>query len=544
MNKIDLLKNGELVNIEYEKTIVFIGANGSGKSRLGAWIENKNPKEVHRISAQRNLSFNQEISLKSFEKSQKFLYYGSDFQGQQPDYLDRYTSQAKSNQRWQSGKFTTGLLNDYNHLLSMLYSEQNLRNEILAKKVSENTGATITNDFKPSSNIEKLIDLWNKLLPHRQIEFFDQKILVKKESESYIGTELSDGERVIIYLIGQVLSVEPNFILIVDEPEIHIHKSILNPLWDELEKLRDDISIFYITHDLDFAKERFGSKRVWIKSFDGKETWDFDEIDFDNNEEFNQIHFEIMGSRKPVLFIEGEKGSLDYKLYSKLYDKYTIIPLKSCSAVIEMVSSYKKEWTLHNIQPIGIIDKDFRTENEIELLNNKGVYTIDVLEVENLFCLPKIAAEIYSILSIGGLHFDKSKEDILSEIQNIISTTFEGNLDKLIQNIIYKKTSDLLSKFPKPKHDEDFKSKYDDYINTIDVDNLISETISSLDALKNENDISKIICLIDNKGLVVKVSGIFGMHKERYISTVIKNIEKDEIKNVFFEYLPNIEDNL
>lgn len=541
MNKIDLLKNGELVNIEYEKTIVFIGANGSGKSRLGAWIENKNPKEVHRISAQRNLSFNQEISLKSFEKSQKFLYYGSDFQGQQPDYLDRYTSQAKSNQRWQSGKFTTGLLNDYNHLLSMLYSEQNLRNEILAKKVSENTGATITNDFKPSSNIEKLIDLWNKLLPHRQIEFFDQKILVKKESESYIGTELSDGERVIIYLIGQVLSVEPNFILIVDEPEIHIHKSILNPLWDELEKLRDDISIFYITHDLDFAKERFGSKRVWIKSFDGKETWDFDEIDFDNNEEFNQIHFEIMGSRKPVLFIEGEKGSLDYKLYSKLYDKYTIIPLKSCSAVIEMVSSYKKEWTLHNIQPIGIIDKDFRTENEIELLNNKGVYTIDVLEVENLFCLPKIAAEIYSILSIGGLHFDKSKEDILSEIQNIISTTFEGNLDKLIQNIIYKKTSDLLSKFPKPKHDEDFKSKYDDYINTIDVDNLISETISSLDALKNENDISKIICLIDNKGLVVKVSGIFGMHKERYISTVIKNIEKDEIKNVFFEYLPNIE---
>ena len=150
------------------------------------------------------------------------------------------------------------------------------------------------------------------------------------QSRYVIGTELSDGERVIIYLIGQVLSVEPNFILIVDEPEIHIHKSIINPLWDELEKLRDDISIFYITHDLDFAKERFGSKKLWIKSFDGKENWDFDEIDFDNNDEFNQIHFEIMGSRKPVLFVEGEKGSLDYKIYSKLYDKFTIIPLKSC----------------------------------------------------------------------------------------------------------------------------------------------------------------------------------------------------------------------
>lgn len=541
MNSIELLKNGALVNIEYDKTIVFIGANGSGKSRLGAWIENKYPKNVHRISAQRNLSFNQEISLMSFEKSQKFFYFGNDFQGHQPDYLETYTSQAKSGNRWQNGKLTTGLLNDYDHLLSMLYSQQNLRNEELSKKITENIGVIISDNFKPSSNIENLITLWNRLLPHRQIEFYDQKILVKKESESYIGTELSDGERVIIYLIGQVLSVEPNFILIVDEPEIHIHKSIINPLWDELEKLRDDISIFYITHDLDFAKERFGSKKIWIKSFDGKENWDFDEIDFDNNDEFNQIHFEIMGSRKPVLFVEGEKGSLDYKIYSKLYDKFTIIPLKSCSAVVEMVSSYKKEWTLHNIQPIGIIDKDFRSDREIELLNEKGVYTIDVLEVENLFCTPKIVEEIYSILSVGGLHFEKSKEDVLSEIQNSISTIFEGNLDKLIQNIIHKKTSDLLSKFPKPKHDEDFKSKYDEYINTINIDNLILETRTSLETLKDENDISKIICLIDNKGLVSKISGILGMHKERYVSTIIKNIEKDEIKNVFFEYLPNIE---
>lgn len=66
------------------------------------------------------------------------------------------------------------------------------------------------------------------------------------------------------------------------------HKSIINLLWDELEKLRDDISIFYITHDLDFAKERFGSKKIWIKSFDGKESWDFQEINFENNKELFQ----------------------------------------------------------------------------------------------------------------------------------------------------------------------------------------------------------------------------------------------------------------
>ena len=40
-------------------SVVVIGANGSGKSRLGAWIEQRNFEKVHRIAAQRNLSFSE-----------------------------------------------------------------------------------------------------------------------------------------------------------------------------------------------------------------------------------------------------------------------------------------------------------------------------------------------------------------------------------------------------------------------------------------------------------------------------------------------------
>lgn len=55
--------------IPYEtntNALIIIGANGSGKSKLGAWIERQDFKSIHRIGAQRSLTFNENIALKSY----------------------------------------------------------------------------------------------------------------------------------------------------------------------------------------------------------------------------------------------------------------------------------------------------------------------------------------------------------------------------------------------------------------------------------------------------------------------------------------------
>ena len=54
--------------------LVIVGANGSGKTRLGSAIELKYPKLVHRISAQKSLSFPREVSPTS-KKEQKLNSY-------------------------------------------------------------------------------------------------------------------------------------------------------------------------------------------------------------------------------------------------------------------------------------------------------------------------------------------------------------------------------------------------------------------------------------------------------------------------------------
>jgi hypothetical protein len=47
--------NGATESIETTQSLLFIGANGSGKTRLGTWIEITSPQRqlTHRISAQK-----------------------------------------------------------------------------------------------------------------------------------------------------------------------------------------------------------------------------------------------------------------------------------------------------------------------------------------------------------------------------------------------------------------------------------------------------------------------------------------------------------
>ena len=46
----------------------------------------------------------------------------------------------------------------------------------------------------------------------------------------HIFAELSDGERNALLIGSDVLTTEPNSLIILDEPERHLHRSIISPL--------------------------------------------------------------------------------------------------------------------------------------------------------------------------------------------------------------------------------------------------------------------------------------------------------------------------
>ncbi|EKP3100811.1 ATP-binding protein, partial [Campylobacter jejuni] len=98
------------------------------------------------------------------------------------------------------------------------------------------------------------------------------RFCINSKDKSYDLTNFSRGEELILYLISKILTIPNNEqqIIIIDEPELHLHPSLTNRLWDILEKHRQDCLFIYITHDLNFASSRTNSDKFWIKSYNGK----------------------------------------------------------------------------------------------------------------------------------------------------------------------------------------------------------------------------------------------------------------------------------
>ncbi|EAL3891236.1 ABC transporter ATP-binding protein, partial [Campylobacter lari] len=57
-------------------SIIIVGANGSGKSRLGAWMENEY-RNLYRIPAQRNTTISDSIMRYSYKEAKNDLFYGN-----------------------------------------------------------------------------------------------------------------------------------------------------------------------------------------------------------------------------------------------------------------------------------------------------------------------------------------------------------------------------------------------------------------------------------------------------------------------------------
>jgi predicted ATP-dependent endonuclease of OLD family len=77
--------------------------------------------------------------------------------------------------------------------------------------------------------------------------------------------QMSDGERTVLYMAARVMTADHQVIL-VDEPELHMHSRLSVQLWDEAEKLRPDCRFVYITHDAQFITVCRGVKPSLIVS--------------------------------------------------------------------------------------------------------------------------------------------------------------------------------------------------------------------------------------------------------------------------------------
>ncbi len=499
------------IKIDTNGIVVIVGGNGTGKTRYGAKLDIRVARRAHRISAHRALQMPEYCQPISFKQATSEILYG------------RIDSEVrhKAVHRWKS-KPNTLLIKDYDVLMKYLFSED-WKESFTYKKRSEECREKIS---PPITKLDSVKRIWESILPYRKLDIHVGKIMasIANKKSTYPGAEMSDGERVVFYLIGQALAAPQDGIIIVDEPELHLHKAIQAKLWDNIEAERPDCLFVYLTHDIDFASTRRGAKKLCFRNYDGK-SWDWYEIPPDSELPEEEL-LGIVGSRKPVLFIEGDRSSLDYNIYRNVYPYYTVVPCGGCKDVIHSTTAFSAIKDVHRLDCIGIVDRDFKTESDIEYLAKRNVFTLPFAEIENLLSSEKV-------IEVMSNRYERKFDEVIEEIKNELFEILSNSKERVVSDIVGYLVEEKLKKFDRKKIGiDELKNSLKKIISETDVDGIYSEKLLEINRIIQDKDYSAALKIFSNKGIMSIVAKVLKQKKQEYEDFLVRIISSNNNKDL------------
>ncbi|MEM7717172.1 MAG: DUF4435 domain-containing protein, partial [Cyanobacteria bacterium P01_A01_bin.68] len=390
----------------------------------------------------------------------------------------------------------------------------------------------------PITKLDKIKSIWEALLPHRELIIKANTILAKAKDSSdnpYNASQMSDGERVIFYFIGECLCTYQNGIIIIDEPELHLHKSIQAKLWDSIEQERPDCLFIYLTHDLDFAATRTDATQICLCSYNNN-LFDWYEIP-EKLELPKDVYLEILGSRSPIIFVEGTKGSLDIEILQQIYPEFTVKALGSCETVIESTKVFNSLNSLHYINAYGIIDRDYKSDEHIQAYEKHNVYAPSVAEVENLFLLEEV------LLAVANQFCVPDPKKLVEDIKKWVFSEFAEYKEQFaLAKTSYHINMSLNGFNGKSKNIGELEYAVNNLPNQINTNDFYQQTLEYTKKIIEIQNYDEIIKIFNHKGLTSQVGRFFEIKPSAYIKKVkdIIHYGNEEVVNAMKQKLPDI----
>ena len=226
----------------------------------------------------------------------------------------------------------------------------------------------------------------------------DEEILAHHQGASmpFSIAQMSDGERNAAIIAATVLTVEPGTVLLIDEPERHLHRSIIEPFLSALFEYRGDCVFVVSTHEIALPVANPEARVLMVRSCQWRgnaaSAWDVKVLEA-HTDLPEDLKLAIWGSWGKILFVEGDSHSLDLPLYNALFPGLSVVPKGSCSDVERAVKGLRSSYDLHHVEALGLIDRDNRTEDDVKQLAADSVFALQVWSAESLYyCSDAVAA--------------------------------------------------------------------------------------------------------------------------------------------------------
>ncbi|MDQ1165882.1 ABC-type cobalamin/Fe3+-siderophores transport system ATPase subunit [Flavobacterium sp. SORGH_AS 622] len=377
------------VPLKVGESLFILGANGMGKSGLMTKISSLNPGRCTRILGHRqNWIQNSAVSITSADRKT----YN--------DYISHFDTLSDSRFK-----------NDYSsQRVDISIFDLILKENSRAREITKALDAENSDKAKELSHIQSPINALNEIfaISNIPIRFFfgddDSLMASKNNGAPYNVWMLSDGERNALLIGANILTSKPNSLILIDEPERHLHRSIISPMITALIAKRNDCAFVVSTHDINLPTDNSSASTLLVRGceFDGDDikSWDIDLL-FPNDSVTDDIKHQILGAKREILFVEGDATSLDIQIYPLLYPKVSVIPRGSCSQVERAIDGINGVAELSWVNAFAIIDADDRTDEQIEKLYEKGIVALPAYSVEalyyNLDIIKRVAKKISTV---------------------------------------------------------------------------------------------------------------------------------------------------
>ena len=313
--------------------------------------------------------------------------------------MDNARSQFQ-NQRNQSRNQHWEIEADFDPMLSQLLAQQAMSAMDFERRYRDNPSNVIPPEDTPLTKVQQL---WGEIYPGRELHWRDWKPLVRNRTNGslveYTGTHMSDGEKAVLYLAGRVFCADP-CVLVVDEPETHLHSLLAVKVWSALEDARPDMRFIYVTHDLTFALSRRRAQFVLASPITGLRAIKLEPALPEDVTEalLGSASLSFYASR--IIFCEGDYTSLDYAFYAAWSNGLDTVvrPVGNCHKVIRCAEALANPGIASGLTALGIIDGDYHP-NEYKSSLSAKITVLRAHEVESLLCLPSVVSAVCAHIS-------------------------------------------------------------------------------------------------------------------------------------------------
>lgn len=173
--------------------------------------------------------------------------------------------------------------------------------------------------------------------------------------------------------------------------------------------------------------------------------------------------------------------------------------MDNCDLVIQFTKAYRKLTHLHNNEVKGLIDRDRRSQQELDSLKEDGIYVPLVAEIENLFLLEAVIKLLAEDRHKNQTQIDeivtKTKERVFlfleKELENQVVLFLSQERQNQVNTILSKKAKTL----------EESKEQLAQ-ISQIDLDTPYQKINDVLKQIIQEKECEKALEIINNKGLL------------------------------------------